>query len=150
MVQDEVGNVIGLLNGTAVDQTVTYDDWGVATVSGSADNRLLFKGLLWEGTYTGSTTCGVGGFWWLQIKFRTGSSSVTPSSSFPRNYSECSYAFHRPTWHLLAVHQLPSCERSVAKACHACRELCPSGMCLDGRSWDRDFAARGYGHSAGK
>jgi len=53
MVQDEVGNVIGLLNGTAVDQQVTYDDWGVATVSGSADNRLLFKGLLWEGTYTG-------------------------------------------------------------------------------------------------
>jgi len=45
--------VIGLLNGTAVDQQVTYDDWGVATVSGSADNRLLFKGLLWEGTYTG-------------------------------------------------------------------------------------------------
>lgn len=49
-VLDEVGNVIGLLGpqGAGVDQQVAYDDWGVATVSGSADNRLLFKGLLWE------------------------------------------------------------------------------------------------------
>jgi RHS repeat-associated protein len=53
MVQDEVGNVIGLMNGTGLDQVVSYDDWGVATISGSADNRLLFKGLLWEGTHTG-------------------------------------------------------------------------------------------------
>ena len=42
-VQDEVGNVIGLLNGTVIDQQVAYDDWGVPTVTGSADNRLLFK-----------------------------------------------------------------------------------------------------------
>jgi RHS repeat-associated protein len=52
-VQDEVGNVIGLLNGTVMDQQVAYDDWGVPTVTGSADNRLLFKGLLWESNYTG-------------------------------------------------------------------------------------------------
>lgn len=53
MVQDEVGNIVGLLNATAIDQQVTYDDWGVPTISGSADNRLLFKGLLWESNYTG-------------------------------------------------------------------------------------------------
>lgn len=47
-VLDEAGNVIGVTNGTAVSQTTTYDDWGVATTTGSADNRLLFKGLLWE------------------------------------------------------------------------------------------------------
>lgn len=52
-VQDEVGNVIGLMNGAAIDQQVAYDDWGVATVTGSADNRLLFKALLWESNYTG-------------------------------------------------------------------------------------------------
>lgn len=52
-VRDEVGNVIGLLNGTVIDQQVAYDDWGVPTVTGSADNRLLFKGLLWESNYTG-------------------------------------------------------------------------------------------------
>lgn len=47
-VLDEAGNVIGVTNGTAVSQATTYDDWGVATTTGSADNRLLFKGLLWE------------------------------------------------------------------------------------------------------
>jgi RHS repeat-associated protein len=52
-VQDEVGNVVGLLNGVTIDQQVAYDDWGVPTVTGSADNRLLFKGLLWESNYTG-------------------------------------------------------------------------------------------------
>lgn len=52
-VQDEVGNVIGLMNGTVLDQQVSYDDWGVPTITGSADNRLLFKGLLWESNYTG-------------------------------------------------------------------------------------------------
>lgn len=46
---DESGNVIGVTNGTSpLDQLTTYDDWGVATTSGSTDNRLLFKGLLWE------------------------------------------------------------------------------------------------------
>lgn len=52
-VQDEVGNVVALLNGTTIDQQVSYDDWGVPTLSGSADNRLLFKGLLWESNATG-------------------------------------------------------------------------------------------------
>ncbi|NUP57088.1 MAG: RHS repeat-associated core domain-containing protein [Gemmatimonadaceae bacterium] len=47
-VLDEAGNVIGVTNGTAVSQATTYDDWGVATTTGSTDNRLLFKGLLWE------------------------------------------------------------------------------------------------------
>lgn len=47
-VLDEAGNVIGVTNGTAVSQATTFDDWGVATTTGSADNRLLFKGLLWE------------------------------------------------------------------------------------------------------
>lgn len=53
LVQDEVGNVIGTLNGTTLDQQVSYDDWGVPTVTGHAENRLLFKGLLWESNYTG-------------------------------------------------------------------------------------------------
>ena len=54
-VLDEVGNVIGVTNGTGtgVDQRTSYDDWGVPSTTGSADNRLLFKGLLWEGTSAG-------------------------------------------------------------------------------------------------
>jgi RHS repeat-associated protein len=47
-VLDQAGNVIGVTSGTGVSQATTYDDWGVATTTGSADNRLLFKGLLWE------------------------------------------------------------------------------------------------------
>lgn len=45
---DEVGNVIGVMNGSAIDEQISYDDWGVATTTGNTDNRLLFKGLLWE------------------------------------------------------------------------------------------------------
>ena len=52
-VQDEVGNVVALLNGTTLDQQVLYDYWGVPTVTGSTDNRLFFKGLLWESNATG-------------------------------------------------------------------------------------------------
>ena len=53
LVQDETGNVIGLLNGTTLDQQVAYDDWGMPSITGSTDNRLLFKGLLWESNATG-------------------------------------------------------------------------------------------------
>ena len=53
LVQDETGNVIGLLNGATLDQQVAYDDWGMPSITGSTDNRLLFKGLLWESTSTG-------------------------------------------------------------------------------------------------
>jgi RHS repeat-associated protein len=45
---DEVGNVIGVMNGSSVDEQISYDDWGVATTTGNTDNRLMFKGLLWE------------------------------------------------------------------------------------------------------
>ena len=52
-VQDEIGNVVGVINGNAVDQSVTYNPWGKATVSGSPDNSLLWKGLLFEGGTAG-------------------------------------------------------------------------------------------------
>ena len=49
---DEVGNVIGVVNmnggSPTVDEQITYDEWGNATTTGNTDNRLLFKGLLWE------------------------------------------------------------------------------------------------------
>jgi RHS repeat-associated protein len=45
---DEVGNVIGVMNGASVDEQISYDDWGVATTIGNTDNQLLFKGLLWQ------------------------------------------------------------------------------------------------------
>jgi RHS repeat-associated protein len=45
---DEVGNVIGVMNGSSIDEQISYDDWGVATTIGNTDNQLLFKGLLWE------------------------------------------------------------------------------------------------------
>ena len=45
---DEVGNVIGVMNGSTVDEQISYDEWGNATTTGNTDNRLLFKGLLWE------------------------------------------------------------------------------------------------------
>lgn len=45
---DEVGNVIAVLNGSTIDERISYDDWGIATTTGNTDNRLMFKGLLWE------------------------------------------------------------------------------------------------------
>jgi RHS repeat-associated protein len=45
---DEVGNVIGVMNGSTVDEEISYDEWGNASSTGNTDNRLLFKGLLWE------------------------------------------------------------------------------------------------------
>jgi len=46
---DGEGNVIGTVAGTSVSQQVSYDPWGTPTISGNADNRLFWKGLLWEG-----------------------------------------------------------------------------------------------------
>jgi RHS repeat-associated protein len=46
---DASGNVTGTVDGTAVSQTVSYDSWGVPADSGNTDNRLLWKGLMWEG-----------------------------------------------------------------------------------------------------
>jgi RHS repeat-associated protein len=47
--QDATGNVTGTVDGTSLSQTVTYDAWGTPTVTGNWDNRLLWKGLMWEG-----------------------------------------------------------------------------------------------------
>jgi RHS repeat-associated protein len=47
--QDATGNVIGTVDGTSVSQNVSYDAWGTPTVTGNWDNRLLWKGLMWEG-----------------------------------------------------------------------------------------------------
>lgn len=47
---DGLGNVIGtFFQSGSLSQTVTYDSWGVPTLQGNSDNRLLWKGLLWEG-----------------------------------------------------------------------------------------------------
>jgi RHS repeat-associated protein len=46
---DGLGNVIGTFQSGALSQSVAYDSWGVPSLQGNADNRLLWKGLLWEG-----------------------------------------------------------------------------------------------------
>lgn len=46
---DGLGNVIGTFQSGALSQSVTYDSWGVPTLQGNGDNRLLWKGLMWEG-----------------------------------------------------------------------------------------------------
>lgn len=51
--QDELGNVVGVMNGTGVDQQVHYSPWGAPTVTGDTINRRLWKGLLWEGGRAG-------------------------------------------------------------------------------------------------
>ncbi|HEX2718756.1 MAG TPA: RHS repeat-associated core domain-containing protein, partial [Gemmatimonadaceae bacterium] len=50
---DEIGNVIGMTGEGSVQAHTSYDDWGVPTRYGNPENRLLFKGLVWEGTYAG-------------------------------------------------------------------------------------------------
>jgi RHS repeat-associated protein len=47
--QDELGNVIGEIENGAVGQVVDYTAWGTPTVKNKSDNRLYWKGLMWEG-----------------------------------------------------------------------------------------------------
>ena len=52
---DGLGNVVGVVRNTTLDQNVTYDAWGLQQqVTGTmADtNRMRWKGLLWEGDST--------------------------------------------------------------------------------------------------
>jgi RHS repeat-associated protein len=46
---DGLGNVIGTVQSGSLSQSVSYDSWGLPTLQGNADNRLLWKGLMWEG-----------------------------------------------------------------------------------------------------
>ena len=46
---DGTGNVIGTFQSGSLSQSVSYDSWGVPTLQGNSDNRLLWKGLMWEG-----------------------------------------------------------------------------------------------------
>jgi RHS repeat-associated protein len=46
---DGLGNVIGTFLSGAVTKTVDFVSWGVPTVQGSGENRLLWKGLMYEG-----------------------------------------------------------------------------------------------------
>ena len=46
---DGLGNVIGTFQSGTLSQGVTYDSWGAPTLQGNGDNRLLWKGLMWEG-----------------------------------------------------------------------------------------------------
>ena len=47
--QDQLGNVLGTMDNGNVSQTVTYDIWGKPLIQGNTDNRLFWKGLMWEG-----------------------------------------------------------------------------------------------------
>jgi RHS repeat-associated protein len=48
--QDQLGNVLGTMDNGNVSQTVSYDIWGKPlSVQGNTDNRLFWKGLMWEG-----------------------------------------------------------------------------------------------------
>lgn len=49
---DALGNVMALVDTNALDQSITYDPWGVPAFTGSTENRLAWKGLLWEGDST--------------------------------------------------------------------------------------------------
>jgi RHS repeat-associated protein len=48
---DASGNVIGTVDGVHKSQVITYDStaWGVPTIAGNGDNRLMWKALMWEG-----------------------------------------------------------------------------------------------------
>jgi len=46
--QDAEGNIIGLVGGTTVKQSITYSDWGVPTVIGDTTSHLFWKGLQYE------------------------------------------------------------------------------------------------------
>jgi RHS repeat-associated protein len=52
-IQDGLGNVIGVLRDTLIDQKITYDPWGrqqqVTGTLPDSTNRLRWKGLLWDG-----------------------------------------------------------------------------------------------------
>lgn len=51
--EDDLGNVIGLLGSTgAVDQRVLYDPWGSFHGVDLASSRLRWKGMMWEGDST--------------------------------------------------------------------------------------------------
>jgi len=51
--QDALGNVIGTMDNGTVSQTASYDAWGKLTLAGNSDNRLFWKGLMWEGDIVG-------------------------------------------------------------------------------------------------
>ena len=51
--QDALGNVIGTMDNGTVSQTASYDAWGKLTLGGNSDNRLFWKGLMWEGDIVG-------------------------------------------------------------------------------------------------
>jgi RHS repeat-associated protein len=52
-IQDGLGNVIGVLRDTLIDQKITYDPWGrqqqVTGTLPDSTSRLRWKGLLWDG-----------------------------------------------------------------------------------------------------
>ncbi|MGI8765970.1 MAG: RHS repeat-associated core domain-containing protein [Gemmatimonadaceae bacterium] len=48
-----IGTHEGTAEGTSVTQTISYDAWGIPRVSGNANSRLMWKGLLWEGDVVG-------------------------------------------------------------------------------------------------
>ncbi len=51
--QDALGNVIGTMDNGTVSQTASYDAWGKLSLGGNSDNRLFWKGLMWEGDIVG-------------------------------------------------------------------------------------------------
>ena len=52
--QDELGNVIGVFGGVAINQSLDSDPWGLATVTGTLGDtsRVRWKGTIWEGGNT--------------------------------------------------------------------------------------------------
>jgi RHS repeat-associated protein len=51
--QDELGNVIGQQANSSSVMGAIYDAWGGTSVTGPTNNRLLWKGRMWEGGITG-------------------------------------------------------------------------------------------------
>ena len=45
---EPTGDVAAVLSGSTVSQGVTYDAWGMPSINGATENRLLWKSLLWE------------------------------------------------------------------------------------------------------
>jgi RHS repeat-associated protein len=53
LAQDALGNVIAQFRGTTIEQSLSYDPWGVATLSSHPDStQLRWKGLLYENGIT--------------------------------------------------------------------------------------------------
>jgi RHS repeat-associated protein len=50
---DGLGNVIGTSQSGSASQTITYDVWGATTYAGNADQHLVWKGLFWNGDFSG-------------------------------------------------------------------------------------------------